>query len=81
MGFQIQIWFAVMKQDIICEHKMSTVEESVFITHFGRHNWIGTFIVSYYYENLAIYYSLYHNNFFNMLSQQQHINMQIRYGV
>ncbi len=35
----------------------------------------------YYYENLAIYYSHYDNYFFNMLSQQQHINMQIRYSI
>ncbi len=28
------------------------------------------------YENMAIYYSHYDNSFFNMLSQQQHINMQ-----
>ncbi len=34
-----------------------------------------------YYENLAIYYSHYDNYLFNMLSQQQHINMQIRYTV
>ncbi len=33
------------------------------------------------YENLAIYYSHYDNYFFNILSQQQHINMQIRYSV
>ncbi len=31
----------------------------------------------YYYENLTIYYSHYDNSFFNMLSQQQHINMQM----
>ncbi len=34
--------------------------------------------IRYYYENLAIYYSHYDNNFFSMLSQQQHFNMQIR---
>ncbi len=45
MGFQIQIWLPVMKQDIISY--MSTVVEdirtkSMFIMHFGRHNnWIG----------------------------------------
>ncbi len=33
-----------------------------------------------YYENLAMYYSHY-DFFFNILSQQQHINMQIRYSV
>ncbi len=37
--------------------------------------------MKYYYENLANYYSHYDNNFFNMLSQQQHINMQMRYTV
>ncbi len=37
--------------------------------------------IRYYYENLANYYSHYDNSFFNMLSQQQHINMQIRYNV
>ncbi len=48
MGFQIQIWLAVMKQDII--EFMSTVEDtrtkSMFIMHFGRHNnWIGKLII------------------------------------
>ncbi len=37
MGFQIQIWLPVMKQDIISY--MSTVEDTrtIFITHFGIH--------------------------------------------
>ncbi len=48
MGFQIQIWPLVMKQDIISY--MSTVEDTrtkiMFITHFGRHNnWIGKLII------------------------------------
>ncbi len=48
MGFQIQIWLPVMKQDIISY--MSTVEDtrtkSVFIVHFRRHNnWIGKLII------------------------------------
>ncbi len=48
MGFQIQIWLPVMKQDIISY--MSTVEDtrtkSMFIVHFGRHNnWIGKWII------------------------------------
>ncbi len=48
MGFQIQIWLPVMKQDIISF--MSTVEDtrtkSMLITHFGRHNnWIGKCII------------------------------------
>ncbi len=34
-----------------------------------------------YYENLSIYYSHYDNSFLNMRSQQQQINMQIRYSV
>ncbi len=38
MGFQIQIWIPLMKQDIISY--MSTVEDnrtkSMFIMHFGR---------------------------------------------
>ncbi len=42
MGFQIQIWLPVMKQDIISF--MSTVEDTgtkhMFIMHFGRHNLI-----------------------------------------
>ncbi len=38
-------------------------------------------IIRYYYENLANYYSHDGNNFFNMLFQQQHINMQIIYTV
>ncbi len=37
--------------------------------------------IRYYYENLAIYYSHYDYSFFNMLSQQQHINIQIRYSI
>ncbi len=48
MGFQIQIWLPVMKQDIISF--MSTVEDtrtkSMFISHFGRHSyWIGKCII------------------------------------
>ncbi len=48
MGFQIQIWLPVMKQEIISF--MSTVEDtrtkSMFIVHFGRHNnWIGKLII------------------------------------
>lgn len=37
--------------------------------------------IRHYYENLDNYYSHYDYSFFNMLSQQQHINMQIRYTV
>ncbi len=37
--------------------------------------------IRYYYENLAIYYSHNDYSFFNMLSQQKHINMQIWYSV
>ncbi len=44
MGFQIQIWLPVMKQDIILF--MSTVEDTrtkiMFIMH---NNWIGKFII------------------------------------
>ncbi len=48
MGFQIQIWLPVMKQDIISF--MSSVEDtrtkSMFITHVGRHNnWIRKYII------------------------------------
>ncbi len=88
MGFQIQIWLPVMKQDIISY--MFNVEDtrtkSMFIMHFGRQqlnreiNYISVCLwnIIYYYENL--YYSHY-DFFFNILSQQQHINKQIRYSV
>ncbi len=85
MGFQIQIWLPVMKQDIISY--MFNVEDtrtkSMFIMHFGRQiNYISVCLwnIIYYYENLAMYYSHY-DFFFNILSQQQHINKQIRYSV
>ncbi len=92
MGFQIQIWLPVMKQDIISF--MFNVEDtrtkSMFIMHFGRQqlnreiNYISVCLwnIIYYYENLAMYYSHYDFFFFfNILSQQQHINKQIRYSV
>ncbi len=47
----------------------------MFITHFGRHDRLEN--IRYYYENVPNYYSHYGNNLFNMLSQQQQINMQI----
>ncbi len=90
MGFQIQIWLPVMKQDIISY--MLNVEDtrtkSMFIMHFGRQqlnrekNYISVCLwnIIYYYENLAMYYSHY-DFFFNILSQQQHINKQIIYSV
>ncbi len=64
MGFQIQIWLPVMKQDIISY--MLNVEDtrtkSMFIMHFGRQqlnreiNYISVFLLNiiYYYENLAM---------------------------
>ncbi len=73
MGFQIQIWLPVMKQDIISF--MFNVEDtrtkSMFIMHFGRQqlnreiNYISVFLLNiiYYYENLAMYYSHYENYF------------------
>ncbi len=79
-----------MKQDIISY--MFNVEDtrtkSMFIMHFGRQqlnreiNYISVCLwnIIYYYENLAMYYSIM-IFFFNILSQQQHINMQIRYSV
>ncbi len=43
MGFQIQIWLAVMKQDII---SYTSRTKSMFNTHSGRHNnWIGKLII------------------------------------
>ncbi len=91
MGFQIQIWLPVMKQDIISY--MFNVEDtrtkSMFIMHFGRQqlnreiNYISVCLwnIIYYYENLAMYYSHYDFFFFYILSQQQHINKKIRYSV
>ncbi len=73
-----------MKQDIISF--MFNVEDtrtkSMFIMHFGRQQLNREFFffllnIIYYYENLSMYYSHYENNF-NILSQQQHINKQIR---
>ncbi len=66
MGFQIQIWLPVMKQDIISY--MFNVEDTrtkMFIMHFGRQqlnrekNYISVCLwnIIYYYENLAMYYS------------------------
>ncbi len=82
MSFQIQIQI-VMKQDIISY--MFTVEDtrtkSMFILHFGRHNnWIGKIIISQLScEILDIIMKICQfttpNSFFNMLSQQQYINM------
>ncbi len=77
-----------MKQDIISY--MLNVEDtrtkSMFIMHFGRQqlnreiNYISVFLLNiiYYYENLAMTPIMI---FFNILSQQQHINKQIRYSV
>ncbi len=88
MGFQIQIWLPVMKQDIILF--MSTVEDTRTKIMFIMHKQLNRKIhylsivlwnIRYYYENLAIYYYHYDNSFFNMLSQQQDINMQIRYSL
>ncbi len=80
-----------MKQDIISY--MLNVEDtrtkSMFIMHFGRHNnWIGIF----FYISLLMKYDILlwksghvllplWKLFFNILSQQQHINKQIRYSV
>ncbi len=73
MGFQIQIWLPVMKQDIILY--MFNVEDtrtkSMCIMHFGRQqlnreiNYISVYLwnIIYYYENLAMYYSHYENYF------------------
>ncbi len=64
MGFQIQIWLPVMKQDIISY--MLNVEDtrtkSMFIMHFGRQqlnreiNDISVCLwnIIYYYENMAM---------------------------
>ncbi len=51
----------------------------MFIVHLGKIYYLSIILwnIRYYYENLAIYYSHYGHSFFNMLSQQQHINMQI----
>ncbi len=76
-----------MKQDIISY--MSTVEDtrtkSMFITHFGRrHNWIGKLIIyQLSYEILDIIMKIWPfiTPIMTILSQQQHINMQIRYSV
>ncbi len=86
MGFQIQIWLPVMKQDIISY--MFNVEDtrtkSMFIMHFGRHNnWIGN-LYQFSYEIWYIIMKIWPcitpimKLFFNILSQQQHINKQIR---
>ncbi len=65
-----------------------TRTKSMFIMHFGRQqlnreiNYISVCLwnIIYYYENLAMFYSHY-DFFFNILSQQQHINKQIIYSV
>ncbi len=82
-GFQIQIWLAVMKQDII-SYMSRTSGLKACLTHSGRqlnrkinYRSILLWNIRYYYENLANYYSHYDNYFFNMLFQQQHINMQL----
>ncbi len=78
-----------MKQDIISY--MFNVEDtrtkSMFIMHFGRHNnLIGKYILyQFSYEILYIIMKIWPwlplwKLFFNILSQQQHINMQIRYS-
>ncbi len=82
----------MMKQDIISY--ISTVDDtrtkSMFFVHFGRHNnWIGKLII--YQLSYKILYiimkicpfitPIIKKSFFSMLSQQQHINMQITYSV
>ncbi len=80
-----------MKQDIISY--MLNVEDtrtkSMFIMHFGRHSyWIGKLIIyQFAYEILYIIMKIWPCItpimifFFNILSQQQHINKQIRSSV
>ncbi len=76
-----------MNQDISF---MSTVEDTgtkrMFIMHFGRHNWIGKWTIyklSYEILDCDLLWKSGHlllplwQYFFSILSQQQHINMQI----
>ncbi len=59
MGFQIQIWLPVMKQDISYMFNVEdTRTKSMCIMHLGDNNWIGKSIISVCLWNIIYYYEI-----------------------